>query len=434
MDKELVFLVAAWLAAVTVFGQSAPPDGPLLTLAHCYELAQQHAPLRRQQALNDAQVANNQHRLAVQRSLPQLALNGQASYQSEVTRVPVDVPGFSVPVVAKDQYRLTLDANQTLYDGGATRRQQEVETLAGQVNNQVVEVSLYRVREQVNSLFFGALLTDETARLRQALQADLTQRRKVLTARRANGAATGQDLARLDAELVGLGQQLRDLAVSRAGLLRQLGELVGQPVLPETRLQAPVELPAALPRPELALYGRQRVQLAGQQKAGDARMAPRLSLFGQVGYGRPTLDFLRNDFRPYGQGGVRLSWALNNYYTRREDRETIRLSQEAVGVQQAAFEQSQRMALAGQQAAVDRCRALLETDSELIGLRERIRATATVQLDNGIIGFSDYFTEANNLAQARLNEQLHRLQLLQAQVDERTTRGTTESLPILPTR
>ena len=92
------------------------------------------------------------------------------------------------------------------------------------------------------------------------------------------------------------------------------------------------------------------------------------------------------------------------------------------------------MALAGQQAAVDRCRALLETDSELIGLRERIRATATVQLDNGIIGFSDYFTEANNLAQARLNEQLHRLQLLQAQVDERTTRGTTESLPILPTR
>ena len=427
MDNRPVFILVACLTAFAGLAQpGAPPAAGLpLTLNQCYALVQAHAPLRRQQVLNDAQAANNQARLATQLRLPQVAINGQASYQSEVTKLSIDVPGAVIPTLSKDQYRLTLDASQTLYDGGTTRRQQELESLASQAGNQQVEVSLYRVREQVNALFFGALLADENARLRQALRADLAQRRQVLVARRANGTSTGQDVARLDAELVGLDQQLRDVAASRAGLLRQLAELLGQPLAPDTRLTASTDLPPAGLRPEVGLYERQRAQLVGQQKLNDARLAPRLSLFGQVGYGRPTLDFLRNDFHGYGQGGVRLSWSLNNYYTRRQDRETLRLNQEAVGVQQAAFEQTQRVEAAGRQTAADRYHALLETDGELIALREKIRATAAVQLANGLIGFSDYFTEANHLTQARLNEQLHRVQLLQAQADLLTTQGGT---------
>ncbi|MBD2767878.1 TolC family protein [Hymenobacter sp. BT664] len=424
MDKKQKAVLALCLMARAAMGQPAPPPaGPVLTLAQCYELAQAQAPLRRQLALTNAQTANNQARLATQRRLPQLAVNGQASYQSEVTKIPLEVPGINIPTISKDQYRLTLDASQTLYDGGLTRQQQQQEALAGAVSNQQVEVSLYRIREQVTALYFGTLLTDENTRLRQALRTDLMQRRKTLVARRTYGAATGQDLARLDAEVMSLDQQLRELALNRAGTLHQLGELLGQPVPAGTRLEVPAALPTAPGRPEWGLYERQRAQLAGQQRLNDARLAPRLSLFGQVGYGRPTLDFLRNDFHGYGQGGLRLSWNLSNYYTRRQDREALRLSTEAVAVQQAVFEQNQRVTLAGQQTAVDRYQALLATDAELIGLREKIQATAAVQLENGIIGFTDYFTEANHLTQARLQEQLHRLQLLQAQADYSLTQG-----------
>ncbi|WP_310395621.1 TolC family protein [Hymenobacter sp.] len=435
MDKRLRFLTGAWLLAHSVVGQvPAPaPPGPVLTLAQCYELALAHAPQRRQQALNEAQAANNQSRLGTLLHRPQLAVNGQASYQSEVTRIPIEAPNISIPTLAKDQYRLTLDAAQTLYDGGTTRRQQELEELNSQVGNQQVEVSLYRLREQVNGLFFSALLADENARLRQSLRTDLVQRRKSLVARRANGVATGQDVARLDAEVLGLDQQLRDLASSRAGLLAQLGELLGQPLAPETRLAVPTAPPDAAARPEYALYDQQRALLARQQELNEARLAPRLSLYGQVGYGRPTLDFLRNDFHGYGLAGVRLNWNLDRYYTRRQDREATRLNTEAVAVQQAVFAQQQRVALAGQQSAIGRYQALLDADQQLIGLREKIQATAAVQLDNGIIGFSDYFTEANHLTQARLSEQLHRLQLLQAQTDELTTRGATAP-PSSPTR
>ena len=388
MDNRKKLLLMAWLVGHSALGQlvAPPPAGPALTLDRCYELAEAQAPARRQIALNDAQAANNQARLATQLRLPQLAVNGQASYQSEVTKIPFEVPGLHIPTLSKDQYRLTLDATQTLFEGGATRRQQDLETLSSQVSNQQVAVSLYRLREQVNDLYFGALLTAENARLRQSLRADLLQRRKVLLARRANGVATGQDVARLDAEVLTQDQLLRELATTRAGLLRQLAELLGVPLAPDTKLEISATLPTAAPRPELTLYAQQKALLAGQQKLADARLAPRLSLFGQVGYGRPTLDFLRNDFHGFGLAGVRLNWNWNNYYTRRQDREAIRLGQEAVAVQQAAFEQNQRVALAGQQTAVDRYQALLETDAELIGLRQKIQATAAVQLENGIIG------------------------------------------------
>ncbi|GAB3297874.1 TolC family protein [Hymenobacter tenuis] len=423
MDKRKKLLLLLGLLSRAALGQPAvaPPAGAVLTLNQCYDRAEAHAPLRRQVALNEAQAANNQARLAAQGYRPQLAVNGQASYQSEVTRIPLEVPGINLPVLSKDQYRLTLEAAQILFDGGVTRRQQEIETLSSRVSNQQVAVGLYRLREQVNGLYFGALLTDENTRLRQGLRADLLQRRKTLLARRASGVATGQDVARLDAEVLNLDQLLRELATTRAGLLRQLGELLGQPLPPDTPLERPAALPTASARPELLLYAHQKALLTGQQKLTDARLAPRLSLFGQVGYGRPTLDFLRNDFHGYGIAGVRLNWNLSAYYTRRQDREALRLGQEAVAVQQETFEQTQRVTLAGQQTAIDRYQALLETDKQLIDLREKIQATAAVQLDHGIIGFSDYFTEANNLTLARLNEQLHRLQLLQAQVDYQTT-------------
>lgn len=426
MDKSKKLMLLLGLLTRVAFGQPAatPPAGAALTLNQCYDLAEAQAPLRRQLALNEAQTANNRSRLAAQGYRPQLAVNGQASYQSEVTKIPLEVPGFSIPTISKDQYRLTLDATQTLFDGGVTRRQQELETLNSRVSNQQVAVGLYRLREQVNGLYFGALLTDENTRLRQGLRADLLQRRKTLLARRAGGVATGQDVARLDAEVLNLDQLLRELAVTRAGLLRQLEALLGQPLPPDTQLEAPPALPTASARPEYLFYVQQKVLLAGQQKLADARLAPRLSLFGQVGYGRPTLDFLRNDFHGYGIAGVRLNWNLNAYYTRRQDREALRLGQEAVVVQQEVFEQTQRVTRAGEQTAIDRCQALLETDKLLIDLREKIQATAAVQLDHGIIGFGDYFTEANNLTLARLSKQLHRLQLLQAQVDYQTTGST----------
>ena len=78
MDNRPFFILMACLTAFAGLDQPGAPatNGPPLTLNQCYALVQAHAPLRRQQVLNDAQAANNQARLATQLRLPQVAING----------------------------------------------------------------------------------------------------------------------------------------------------------------------------------------------------------------------------------------------------------------------------------------------------------------------------------------------------------------------
>ncbi|MFC7671277.1 hypothetical protein ACFQT0_30645 [Hymenobacter humi] len=119
MDKSRGILLALLLLARGVLAQPAPAGGPPLTLAACYEEARQHYLLLRRLALHDQQAAISVARLKTLEQLPQVALGGQASYQSEVTRVPLELPGRALPAIARDQYRLSLDLSQNLYDGAS---------------------------------------------------------------------------------------------------------------------------------------------------------------------------------------------------------------------------------------------------------------------------------------------------------------------------
>jgi hypothetical protein len=68
--------------------------------------------------------------------LPQLALNGQATYQSEVTAINIPLPGISVNPLSKDQYKATADVNQVLYDGGLISGQKQLQRLNAQVEGE----------------------------------------------------------------------------------------------------------------------------------------------------------------------------------------------------------------------------------------------------------------------------------------------------------
>jgi outer membrane protein TolC len=48
--------------------------------------------------------------------LPKIDLNAQATYQSDVTSLPISYKYYSKS--NKDQYRTTVDVNQLIYNGG----------------------------------------------------------------------------------------------------------------------------------------------------------------------------------------------------------------------------------------------------------------------------------------------------------------------------
>lgn len=401
-----------------------------LSLQQCYELAQNSYPTAANLELLDAA-----HDLKIRNLnksyLPQVQLNAQATWQSDVTGLPIDLSGFGfdVPQISKDQYKATLELRQTLWDGGLTGRQKDLELAALQVDKQSTQVDLYNLRNRINQLYFGILLADEQLGLNKLFQENLQSRIQKMEALVANGTATRADLSRLRAEQLKTEQQELEIQSSRRSAVGTMGLLLHQDLDENTRFVLPDEynLPvsAELRRPELSLFQSREHLLAVQRDLIPAMNTPKISAFATGGYGRPGLNFLDNDFAAYAIVGVGFSWNLSALYNGKQsnDRQLLMIQQQQVDLQKQAFVLNTKTQLQELQQLVTQLRTSIEKDDEQISLRESIRQSAEAQLDNGVITPSDYLTELTNENQARLNRAIHGLQLLLAQANYQVASG-----------
>ena len=79
-----------------------------------------------------------------------------ASYQSDVTEIPVDLPGIDIRGIRKDQYQAMLQLDQVVWDGGNIRARKEVTRATSEVDKQKLEVDMYAINERVNQLFLAS--------------------------------------------------------------------------------------------------------------------------------------------------------------------------------------------------------------------------------------------------------------------------------------
>ncbi|HEX8039801.1 MAG TPA: transporter, partial [Chryseosolibacter sp.] len=175
--------------------------------------------------------------------------------------------------------------------------------------------------------------------------------------------------------------------------------------------------------PELELFQFQRRALDVSRGLLAARKRPRLEFFVQGGYGRPALNMLENEFKFYYIGGLRLSWLLSGYYTFAKEKQLLNVRQQSLDVQQETFLFNTRLTLRQEQGEVEKLRRLIEVDDTIIALRARVKETASVQLEQGVISASDYVREVNAEDRAIQDRVLHEVQLLMAQARYEFTNG-----------
>lgn len=397
-------------------------DAVPLSLDSCQRQAWAHYPLSRQLGLlqqSEAYTLSN----AAKGYLPQLSVQGQASYQSAVTAVPVPLPG--VTPLDKDQYRLQAEVSQLLWDGGAIGGQRDAARASAAVDRQRLEVERHKVRERVQQLFFGVLL------LESQLQQAALKEQDILLAQKRTQALVGQGMALrsqadvLEVALLRTRQQQQALERSKEAYKGMLNQFLGRAPEASLPLAEPADLQPAqeVVRPELQLFSLQQQQLGTQQRLLRARHMPKLGLFFQGGYGRPGLNMLKNEFDFFYVTGLRLQWQLGSLYTYRKEKGLLSLGQQQLGLQQEAFLFNTRQALYQQRQEVDRLQQMQQSDAEIVRLQERVRQAALVQLEQGTLSATDYLREVNTLEEARQQQGLHRLQALQARYQQQLLTG-----------
>lgn len=397
-----------------------------LTIETCYTLAAENYPLVKQRELL---TKSNEYTLQnlSKGYMPQLTLAGQATYQSEVTQIPISVPGMNVPVLSKDQYKFYGEVTQTLFDGGVIKQQKLTQQSNLQVEQQKLEVELYKIRERINQLFFGILLVDEQIRQTELLKQDIALGLKKTEAAIANGTAFRSSTDVLKAELLNADQRTTELKAARIAYAEMLGLFINRQLDAGTALEKPKALVVSpeINRPEITLYDSQNKTIDAQYKMLTARNLPRLNLFVQGGYGRPALNMLSNDFEAYYIGGVRLNWSLSGLYTLKKDKSLLDLNRQTIAVQKETFLFNTHYTLRQQSAEVNKYSELLTSDNDIIALRTRVKQTASAQLENGVITSNDYLREVNAEDKARQNKIVHEIQMLMAQYAQQTTTGNS---------
>lgn len=395
-----------------------------LTLRETCSLATANYPLVKQYNLiaESAKYAAEQAHTGY---LPQINVNGQATYQSAVTQLPIQLPGADVPSLSNDQYKLFGEVNQSLYDGGRIKLQKAAIEAAAEVEQQAVNVAQYQIKERVTQLFFGVLLLDAQLAQIGLLINDIQAGMAKTGAAIANGTALKSSGSLLEAELLKAEQHNIALQTTRTAYLHMLGLFINQQLDEDTVLERPEAAPstAAINRPELGWYAQQQSSIDVDRKLLTAKNRPRLGLFMQGGLGRPALNMLSNDFEAYYYGGIRLAIPLSGFYTLKKEKATLDIRKKIIDVQKDVFLFNTDLAMKQQNTEIAKYAKLLARDDKIIALRSSVKAAALAQLENGIINTADYLREVNAEDNARLTKIQHEIELLKAQYNLQYTAG-----------
>ena len=403
------------------------------TLKECQQAAERNYPLIRQYGLIEKTtaltVANIQKGW-----LPQVSASAQATYQSDVVAWPDEMKGMlgqmglNFEGLKKDQYKVALDVQQTVFDGGAIKSQKEIARKQGEVQMAQNEVNMYQVRKRVNEMYFGLLLIDEQIKLNADLQELLMQNEKKLASMLKSGTAAESDYQNVKAERLNVVQQATSLQAQRQALTRMLSAFCGievkEAVKPNSQLLI-VNSQLEGQRPELRAIDAQLKLADAQEKALNAALMPKLGVFAQGYYGYPGYnmfeDMLSRKFSWNGMVGARLTWNIGALYTRKNDKAKIQLQRETAETSRDVFLFNNNMEQIQQNENIERYRKLMADDEEIITLRSSIRKAAESKLSHGIIDVNDLVKEINNENAARVGQSMHEIQMLKEIYDLKYT-------------
>src|SRR5690606_13126097 len=120
-------------------------------------------------------------------------------------------PGVTPPTQPHDRYSAVLEVQQTLWDGGISKKRTDVEKSSQIVNEQKVAVDLYGLKSQVNDVFFSILLLDQRLISMDIIRDELLERQKLLAARVESGLILATQLDILKLESLKVRQSISEL-------------------------------------------------------------------------------------------------------------------------------------------------------------------------------------------------------------------------------
>lgn len=391
------------------------------TLEECQLAAEKNYPMIKQYDLI-SQTTQLTVRNIQKGWLPQIAIAAQAIYQSDVTSWPESMKGtfqqlgINMKGLSKDQYKVGIDLQQTIYDGGTISSLRSIARQEEKVQKAQVETNLYQVRKRVNEMYFSLLLLNEQIKLNDDVKALLLSSEKKLASMLKGGTIATSDFENIRAERLSVEQQNESLKSQRQMLQHLLSTFCGIKV---SNIQKPAPFETTISsnkRPEMLLFDNQLQLSSVKEKALNSQVRPKLGVFAQGFYGYPGLnmfeDMMNRKWSLNGMVGVKLSWNVGALYSLKNDKAKLRLQREMTENAREIFLFNNQLEEIQQNENIKRYHTMKQADDEIIMLRTNIRKAAESKLSHGIIDINNLLREINNENAAKIQQTIHDIEML----------------------
>jgi outer membrane protein TolC len=419
--KLFTLVLFAWFIPQALLPQKT------ITLKECYDLG-----LTANSLAGEKEAYSNISRIKDENLskgwLPTLDANGSFVYNSSVVDIgsslgALPIPGISnaIKPLPHEQYKITVDINQVIYDGGAIKGARAVEKADMIVNQKQTETDLYKLRGQINGYFFNILLLNRQKELLDTYLEVIRKRVSSMQSAANNGMIIKSDIDVMTSEKIRIEQQIAENEIRKASLFKVLSDITGKEIDPNSELIMPAEtetITDQLSRPELQLFDLRKEQLAASIRLIDSKRKPKAFGFATAGYGNPPgNNFFKDEFAPYYILGAGVKWNIFDWNKAKNERKLVTLQQSIIDSRKNDLTDNLKRMLETKMAEIKSLQRLLSTDNELINLRKRITASAESQYENGTITATEYLNELNSEKQAQINYELHKVNLAMARIE-----------------
>jgi outer membrane protein TolC len=397
----------------------------ILSLKECYDLA-----IVKSSLAGEADAYSNISRLNDENLkkgwLPTLDANANTVYNSDIvdfSKTLGAIPGMSkvLTPMPHDQYKVTLDVNQVIYDGGAIKSGRAIEKADQGINRKQTESDMYKLREQINTYYFNIMLLDRQKELLTNYRDLIKKRISSMESALNNGVILRSDVDVLSSEKVKIEQQLTENELRRNSLLKILSDLTGSNIDNSVEFVLPdqgEELKTDLMRPELQLYDLRKEKLSAGLQLEQSKRMPKAFGFATFGYGKPPgQDFFKDSFGPYYIVGAGIKWNIFDWNRVKNTKEIITIQQGIIENRKKDLTDNLKRLLEAKSSEISSLQALIGSDTELIAIRKRITVSAESQYQNGVVTATEYLNQMNSEQQALINFEIHKINLALSRVE-----------------
>ncbi|MCK5822180.1 MAG: TolC family protein [Bacteroidales bacterium] len=408
--RFLIIIISAFFAVVPVLSQS-------VSLEECTKAANDEFPLTRNLDIVIEKYKRQQDIINLN-YLPGMSLNALGNYQSDVVSfdLGIDIPGMSFPEVPHLQFRNTIDVNQLVYDGGVNTALKSLNSSQLEIQKTGIRNRQFQLRLMVEDIYMAILQTKGQIPIIDLHINNLESSRDEVQKLVNEGVLIQTSVDQINAKLIDSKHIKQQTRAKLTQLIAQMNELANMSLdmnwsfeIPQPEVES-----KSIVRGEVQLIDHQKNLLEGNQYLLSRANYPKIGAFGQLGYGRPGLNFLNDQWDSFFIAGIKFSWTFWDWKKTKKQNANLGLQSKMLDNEKDAFLKQLNLGLIEQRSAIFSINQSILKELELIKLYDRILASSSQQLKEGVITLNTHLQNLNASKLSRQNLVNYKVQLVRA--------------------